>query len=61
MKTQYQLYEEAQHKLFDENRAFMDMVNDPVNPMTNADFEALIKRKPEKYGRFLGFLGRLAQ
>lgn len=59
MKSQYQLYEEAQQKLFDENRAFMDMVTDRVNPMTNADLEVLIKRKPEKYGKFYGFLGKL--
>jgi hypothetical protein len=45
--------------MFEQNRAFMDMVNDPVNPMTNADLEALIKRKPEKYSRFSGFLGKL--
>ena len=59
MKTQYQFYIEAQRKLFDENRAFMDMVTDKINPMTNADLEALIKRKPEKYGKFSGFLGKL--
>lgn len=59
MKTQHQLFYEAQHKMFEQNRAFMDMVNDPVNPMTNADLEALIKRKPEKYSRFSGFLGKL--
>jgi hypothetical protein len=59
MKTQYQLYQKAQSKLFDENRAFMDMVNCPTNPMTNADLEALINRNPEKYGRFSGFLGKL--
>lgn len=59
MKSQYQFYEEAQQKLFDENRAFMDMVTDRVNPMTNADLEGLIKRKPEKYGKFYGFLGKL--
>lgn len=59
MKTQHQLFDEAQHKMFEQNRAFMDLVNDPVNPMTNADLEALIKRKPEKYSRFSGFLGKL--
>lgn len=59
MKTQYQIYKEVERKLFDENRAFMDIVTDRVNPMTNADLEALIKRKPEKYGKFSGFLGKL--
>ncbi len=59
MKPQHQLFDEAQHKMFEQNRAFMDLVNDPVNPMTNADLEALIERKPEKYSRFSGFLGKL--
>lgn len=49
----------ADRRVFEENEAFMDMVNDPVNPLTNADLEALIKRKPEKYERFCGFLGKL--
>jgi hypothetical protein len=59
MKTQKQLFTESQQKVFDLNRAFMELVNDPVNPMTNADLTALIKRKPEKYGRFSGFIGKL--
>lgn len=59
MKTQMQLYQEAERKLAEANEAFMDMVNDPVNPMTNDDLERLIARWPERYGRFSGFLGKL--
>lgn len=59
MKTQHQFFSESDRKVSEQNRAFMDMVNDPVNPMTNADLDALIKRKPEKYSRFSGFLGKL--
>lgn len=56
---QLRLYQEAERKLADANRAFMDMVNDPVNPLTNEDLERLIARWPERYGRFSGFLGKL--
>ena len=59
MKTQMQLYKEAERKLAEANEAFMDMVNDPDNPMTNDDLERLIARWPERYGRFSGFLGKL--
>lgn len=59
MKTQMQLYQEAERKLAEANEAFMDMVNDPVNPMTNDDLERAIARWPERYGRFSGFLGKL--
>ena len=59
MKTQMQLYKEAERKLAEANQAFMDMVNDPVNPLTNDDLERLIARWPERYGRFSGFLGKL--
>ena len=59
MKTQLQMYREAEQKLFDANRAFMEMVNDPVNPMTNQDLERLIARFPARWERFSGFVGKL--
>ncbi len=59
MKTQMQMYREVEQKIFRENQAFMDMVNDPVNPLTNDDLERLIARWPERYGRFSSFLGKL--
>lgn len=59
MKTQMQMFEESQQRLFSANQAFMDMVNHPTNPMTNQDLERLIAQWPERYGRFSGFLGIL--
>ena len=59
MKTQLQMYWAAEQKLFDANRAFMEMVNDPVNPLTNQDLERLIDRFPERWERFSGFVGKL--
>lgn len=59
MKTQLQMYRDAEQKLFDANRVFMEMVNDPVNPMTNQDLERLIARFPARWERFSGFVGKL--
>ena len=59
MKTQYQMYREAEQRLFDRNNAFLEMVNDPVNPMTNQDLERLIARWPERYERYSNWLGKL--
>ena len=59
MKTQYQMYREAEQRLFDRNNAFLEMVNDPVNPLTNQDLERLIARWPERYERYSGWLGKL--
>ncbi len=61
MKTQMQMYREAELRLLKDNGAFMDMVNHPTNPMTNQDLERLIGRWPERYSRFSGFLGKLAE
>ena len=59
MKTQLQMYQEAEQWIFDRNRAFMEMVNDPVNPLTNQDLERLIARWPERYEMYSGWLGKL--
>lgn len=45
MKTQ-----EQQDRLLEE--AFHMLLNDPVNPMTPEDVDALIARRPDRYARF---------
>ena len=60
-KSQYQLFWEAHHKIAELNNAFMDLVNDPVNPLTNEDLESLIKMRPHVYGRFSGLVGKLGK
>jgi hypothetical protein len=50
---------EAQQKLFDRNNALTEMINDPVNPLTNSDLKRLIERNPERYGVYSGFIGKL--
>ena len=59
MKTQHQMYLEAEQRMFDRNNAFLETVNDPVNPMTNRTLERLIARWPERYGMYSGWLGKL--
>ena len=59
MLTQHQHFEKAHRKIADLNETFMEMVNHPTNPMTKADLAALLKKDPERYGRFEGFLDKL--
>jgi len=60
MKTQKEMFYTAHGKTARLNTVFMDLVNDPANPITNEDLKKLIARKPEVYGRFAGFIGKLA-
>jgi len=60
MKTQKEMFLGAHDNIAGLNTAFMDLVNDPANPMTNEDLRKLIERRPEVYGRFAGFIGKLA-
>jgi hypothetical protein len=59
VKTQLQMCRDAERRLFERNQAFLDMVSDPVNPLTNSDLKRLIERNPERYGRYSGFIGKL--
>ncbi len=60
MKTQMQMIQEAEQRIFRQNESFMELVNHPTNPITNQDLERLIARWPERYSRFSGFVGKLA-
>lgn len=59
MKTQYQQYETARQKIAERDNAFMNMINHPTNPMTNSDLEKLILKRPEIYGKYKNFIGKL--
>jgi hypothetical protein len=54
--TQLRHFEIAHRKIADQNIAFMEMVTHPTNPMTREDLTALIALRPERYGRFEGWL-----
>lgn len=60
MKSQKQMFYQAQKQLGERDRAFMELVGDPQNPMTNNDLRALVKRHPERYGRYAGFIGTMS-
>jgi len=57
--TQLQHFELARRKLAAGNEAFLEMVNHPTNPMTRADLERLIAKRPHVYARFAGWLEKL--
>jgi hypothetical protein len=47
-----QLYEQARRRLAEIDRTFMEMVTHPKAPLTRAELERLIQRRPELWGRF---------
>jgi hypothetical protein len=55
--TQEQMYYAAIRKEGEGNELFMDMIRD--GSMTKATLAALLKRRPETWGRFAGFLKTL--
>lgn len=54
--TQMQLFDLARRANAALDQTFMELVNHPTNPMTREDLEANIKRRPELWGRYAGFL-----
>ena len=61
MKSQIQMYQESHRRIADQNSAFMDLVNCKENPLTRSDLAANIRRNPERWERFSGFLNTLPE
>ena len=59
MKTQMQMYREAEQRLFDRNALFLEMISHPTNPLTNQDLVKLVARFPERWSQFSHYLGKL--
>lgn len=59
MKSQVELFYQEARRIGEKHRFFMDMIKDPVNPLTNDDLSKMIKRWPERYSCYSGFLGKL--
>ena len=55
-KTQLQHYYSERKKIADRDRAFLEMVSDPINPMTRDDLIQLVKRHPDRYKRYEGYI-----
>ena len=56
--SQTQLYWQERRKIADANLTFLEMLKGD-RPITNAELEQLIEKRPELWGRFSGFLGKL--
>lgn len=56
MCNQYRQYQLSARRVAAINTAFMELVNCEENPLTRADLERNIQRRPELWARFSGFL-----
>lgn len=59
-KTQMKMCYEAMYGANKEYVAFMEAINDPINPLTNQDLINLIALRPTKYKKFEHFIGKLS-
>ena len=59
MKSQREMWREAERKSGALNRVFLELAFHPTNPLTNDDLRNLIKLRPEVYGRFARYVGKL--
>ncbi len=50
-------FTKAHDNIADANEAMMEALYGP-NPITDDELRALIDKRPEKYGRFAGYLGK---
>lgn len=58
--TQVQMFYQAQEQIAQADQHFMDMIKDPVNPLTNADLAALVEKYPQRWSRYSGYIGKLS-
>jgi hypothetical protein len=58
--TQAQMFYQAHDQIAQANQQFMDMIKDPVNPLTNADLTALVEKYPRRWSRYSGYIGKLS-
>lgn len=59
MKTQKQMFRDAEQIAADRDNTFMELVNHPTNPLTREDLEKNIARRPSLWKRYEGFLDKL--
>jgi len=52
VKTQMQLCQEAQRRIFDANRHVMEMINHETNPITKEDLHKLADRFPQRWKKY---------
>lgn len=57
MKSQYQMWKEAEARSAEANKHFLELVKN--GDITNEELARLIEKHPERWGRFQGWLGKL--
>lgn len=57
--NQLQHFELARRAIADRNAAFVELVTCKTNPLTRRDLEALIAKRPDRYGAYAGWLDKL--
>lgn len=57
MKTQLQYFYDSHKKIAALNEMFMELIK--YGDITNEELKILIEKRPEIYGRFSGFIGKL--
>lgn len=55
--TQAHAFAQAHDNIAGGNEAMLDLLYG-ANPITDAELRALIAKRPERYGRFAGYLGK---
>lgn len=61
MKKQCHMFYEEKMKIAERDKLFMELVNDPYNPMTKKDLKTLIRKRPNVYGKYVKFLDTLEE
>lgn len=57
MKSQYQMWKEAEARSAEANKLFLELVKN--GDITNEELARLIEKHPGRWGRFQGWLGKL--
>ena len=52
-------YEKALRHTAEANDTFLEMINHPTHPITNAELIELIKQNPRVWGRYRNYVGKL--
>lgn len=57
--NQLQMFYQEQRKIADGDNLMMEMIRN--SEITNDELAELIKKRPEKYGKFAGFVGKIKE
>jgi hypothetical protein len=55
-KSSVAMFYRSHAALAERDKAFLEMLNHPTNPLTSKDIATLYFRNPARYGRYVGFV-----